>query len=206
MPADNDIRRSNGLSGKFVVLYIGAHGISHALHTVLDSAALTADDDDIRWVFVGEGAAKKALVQSARERGLRNVLFVPGQPRAMMPEWYAAADAALVPLRNIGMFETFIPSKMFEIMACGRPIVASVKGEARDILQASGAAVIVDPEDSAAVAEAVLTLKRDAQLRARLSASGRHFALAHYDRRELARQYLELLSGVVRSRAAVPTT
>jgi glycosyltransferase involved in cell wall biosynthesis len=193
---DNAIRREHDLIGRFVVLYIGAHGISHALDRLLDAAEATQDDPDIRWVFVGEGAEKVTLANRARERGLSNVLLIAGQPKARMPEWYAAADVALVPLRNIPLFDMFIPSKMFEIMACARPIVGSVRGEARRILDASGGAITVDPEDAAGVAAAVRRLKADAELRRALGDAGRRFVQQHYERRQLAARYIRLLEDV----------
>lgn len=196
---DERFRREQELAG-FVVLYIGAHGISHALHRLLDAAELTSDDPDICWVFVGEGAEKAQLVSTARTRGLANVRFFAGQPKELMPAWYAACDVAVVPLRNIPLFDGFIPSKMFEIMACGRPIVGSVRGEARRILQASGAALTIDPEDARAIAAAVRQLKADPAMASRLGAAGRQFVLANYDRKELAGRYAALLESVVNRR------
>lgn len=197
---DNEIRSAYGLGGKFVVLYIGAHGISHALSAVLEAARAVADDPAIEFLFVGEGAEKRMLMEKAERLGLKNVRFVAGQPKHMMAAWYAAADAVLVPLRNIPLFETFIPSKMFEIMACARPIIGSVRGEARTILERSGGALIVDPEDSAGIAAAVRTLKTNPELGSALGAAGQRFAQAHYDRRTLANEYLQLLEGVARPR------
>ena len=198
-PAENDIRRAHGLTGKFVVLYIGAHGISQALAAVLESARALESDPSVLFVFVGEGAEKKTLTDRAARAGLRNVRFLPGQPKHLMAGWYAASDAVLVPLRNIPLFETFIPSKMFEILACGRPIIGSVRGEARAILERSGGALIVDPEDSDAIAAAVRQLRNDPALGRRLGASGREFVVGHYDRRMLARQYLDLLGDVTKA-------
>lgn len=197
-PPSAALRQAEGLDGRFVVLYIGAHGISQALSAVLDAARLLAEDPDVVVVLVGEGAEKKMLIEKARAMGLSNVRFVPGQPKVRMPEWYGAADVALVPLRNIPMFETFIPSKMFEILACGVPIIGSVRGEAREILDASGGALIVDPEDAAAIAAAVRRLKADPSLASRLGEAGARFARDHYDRRHLASRYLDLLAEVVR--------
>lgn len=193
-PRETSIRQQERLDDRCVVLYIGAHGISHALPALLDSAHLLQHRSDIVFLFVGEGAEKRLLVQRAEALGLRNVRFLPGQPKAMMAEWYATADIVLVPLRNIPLFETFIPSKMFEILACGRPIVASVKGEARAILERSGGAVVVDPEDAAAVAGAVVQLADDPDVRRRLGERGRRFVEAEYDRRALARGYAALLA------------
>jgi glycosyltransferase involved in cell wall biosynthesis len=195
-PRETAQRTAHGLDGKCVVLYIGAHGISHALQAILHSAERLRDRDDIRFVFVGEGAEKKALVQKAAALELSNVLFLPGQPKDTMPSWYATADIALVPLRDIALFETFIPSKMFEILACARPIVGSVRGEPRRILEASGGAVVVDPEDAQAIADAVRALADDPARRATLGAAGRAFVMAHYDRRVLADRYAAILAAV----------
>jgi glycosyltransferase involved in cell wall biosynthesis len=199
--SENSVRRDHGLNGKFIVLYIGAHGISHALGRILDAAELTADDSEICWVFVGEGAEKAHLIARAREKGLSNVRFIPGQPRILMPAWYAACDVALVPLRNIPLFEAFIPSKMFEIMACGRPIIGSVQGEARRILDASGGAVTVEPEDANGIAAAVRCLKSQESLRRKMGESGRNFVMAHFRRQDLARDYATLLETVAREAA-----
>ena len=196
---DNALRRRHGLQEQFVVLYIGAHGISHALSRILDAAAATRDEG-IQWVFVGEGADKAKLLARAKEMGLTNVTFAPGQPKELMPAWYAASDAALVPLRNIPLFESFIPSKMFEIMACARPIIGSVRGEARRILDASGGAITVEPEDAPAIAAAARRLKADPQLRKGMGDSGRRFVMANFDRVELARRYAVLLESVVEER------
>lgn len=194
---DNDRRREHGLRGRFVVLYIGAHGISHALSAILDAAELLDNEPEITFVFVGEGAEKAMLMKRAEALSLRHVIFVPGQPKDRMPSWYAAADVVLVPLRNVPLFETFIPSKMFEIMAAGRPIVGSIRGEARRILSESGGALLVDPEDSVGIAEAIKRLAGDPTLRELLGSSGRRFVAEHYDREALARTYLATLTEVV---------
>jgi glycosyltransferase involved in cell wall biosynthesis len=197
---DNDLRRTHGLEDRFVVLYIGAHGISQGLSAVLDAADRLRGDPRIQVVFVGEGAQKKMLMEKAAAAGLTNVRFLPGQPKALMPAWYAAADVVLVPLRDIPTFTTFIPSKMFEIMACARPIVGSVRGEARGILERSGGALVVDPEDAPAIAEAIGRLAADPALCARLGEAGRRFVAEHYDRRTLAGAYLDLLADVTARR------
>jgi glycosyltransferase involved in cell wall biosynthesis len=194
-PKENAIRSELGLEGKFVALYIGAHGISQGLESLLEAAERLKDDPETVFVFVGEGAKKKELLALAEARGLSNVRFLPGQPKARMPLFYQAADVCFVPLRAIDMFETFIPSKMFEIMGCARPILGSVAGEPRRILEASGGAVLTDPQDAEAIATALTRLKADPD-RESLGARGRAFVETHYDRRVLARRYLETLEAI----------
>ena len=198
---DERLARQHGLEGRFVVLYLGAHGISHALARLLDAAELLLDLDQIRFVFVGEGAERDALVRTASERGLSNVLFHAGVPREEVTRWYDLADVGLVPLRDVELFKGFIPSKMFELMASGVPIVASVRGEARQILETSGGACVVDPEDAAAIAHEIRRLHADPALATRLANSGRAFVEREYTRRRLGHAYLEILEETIQDEA-----
>jgi glycosyltransferase involved in cell wall biosynthesis len=204
-PADADLVAHMGLTGKLVVLYCGAHGISHGLTRILDVAARLRPDPRIHFLFVGEGAEKEALVARARELDLPNVSFGPGVSREKVPALYRSADVCLVPLRAVGLFRSFVPSKMFEILACARPILASLEGEAAEILEASGAAIVVPPEDVDRICDAVTRLAADPSLRAALAARGRPFVAAHYDRNVLAERYLTVLERAARGAAATAT-
>jgi glycosyltransferase involved in cell wall biosynthesis len=187
-------REKLGLQGAFVVLYIGAHGISQALTAQLRAAERLRHDPRVQFVFVGEGAEKEKLVAEARRLGLRNVRFLDPVDKTKVRTYYSLADVCLVPLRAIPLFETFIPSKMFEILSMGCPIIASVRGEAAEILTQSGGALVVPPEDDVAVADAVLKLSTDQTLRTSMAQRGHDFVMKHYSRRELARRYLEVVA------------
>jgi glycosyltransferase involved in cell wall biosynthesis len=192
-----DLRESLGLLDKFVVLYIGAHGVSHALGRILESAVHLKDQENIRFLFVGEGAEKAELVRRANELRLKNVLFYEPVDKEGVGRFYTLADVCLVPLRNIPLFDSFIPSKMFEIMAMERPIVGSVRGEAADILKRSKGALVVEPEDSKAIAEAILYLYHHKRERHAMGQEGRRFVSENYSRRSMANKYLEVLSEAV---------
>jgi glycosyltransferase involved in cell wall biosynthesis len=183
-------RAAFGLDSRFVVAYIGSHGVSHGLGAVLDAAAL---QPDIRYLLVGDGADRERLVAQRDRRGLHNVIMRPSVGKAEVPGLYAAADVCLVPLRDVPLFSTFVPSKVFEVLAAGRPIVAAVRGEARSILERSGGALIVDPEDAGGMARAVERLRMDPALRVELGRRGRAFVEQHYDRERLAARYLDVL-------------
>ncbi|MBI3469253.1 MAG: glycosyltransferase family 4 protein [Planctomycetes bacterium] len=193
----DQLRAELGLSGHFVCLYLGTHGLAHALDKVLDAASLLADDPEIRFVFVGEGAEKKSLLRGAADRKLHNVQFLPAQPKHRVPEFYAAADVCLVPLRRVPLFAEVLPSKIFEIMAMERPVVLSVDGEARRLVERARSGVVVGPEDAPALASAIRRLKADPQMRHAMGLAGRCFLLRHYTRAELADRYLELLTRLV---------
>lgn len=194
-PRDEGLARVHGLDGKFVVLYLGAHGISHALGRVLDVAERMRDLADVRFVLVGEGAEKDGLVADAQRRGLANVVFIAGVGKDEVLRWYRTADVGLVPLRDVPLFATFIPSKMFELLACGVPVVGAVAGEAAEILEASGGARVVPPEDVAAIEREIRALRADAGVRRRMGESGRAFVAERYARRKLAAEYLAILEG-----------
>lgn len=188
-------RERFGLGGDFVAAYVGGHGVSQALETVIEAASR---QPDVTYLLVGDGAEREKIAADVSRRGLRNVRMHRSVAKSEVPGLYAAADVCLVPLRDIGIFETFIPSKMFEALATGRPIVGALRGEARAILERSGGAIIVDPEDGPALSQAVGRLKQDAALRAEMGRRGRAFVLEHYDRDQLAGRYLDLLREVTR--------
>jgi glycosyltransferase involved in cell wall biosynthesis len=173
------------------VLYAGTHGISQSLPAIADAAAML-DGQPIRVAFVGDGADKHRLQRRVADLGLRNVTLLPGVPSPDMPALLAAADICLVPLRQVPLFATFIPSKMFEYLAAGKAVIGSVTGEAAQILDEAGA-VVVPPEDSAALAEAITALATDPRRRETMGRAGREHVQRCYDRAALAREYRKIL-------------
>jgi glycosyltransferase involved in cell wall biosynthesis len=192
-------RAALGLDGQFVVAYVGSHGLSHGLGAVLDAAAR---QPYVTYLLVGDGADRDRLVAERDRRGLANVRMIPSLPKGNVPGLYAAADVCLVPLRDIPIFETFVPSKLFEALAAGCPVVGAVRGEARAILVRSGGALLAEPEDGSSIAAAVDSLHANPALGSELGRRGRAFVQEHYDRNVLAARYLGLLNEVVREAGA----
>jgi glycosyltransferase involved in cell wall biosynthesis len=197
--ASPELRRALGLDGAFVVLYLGAFGISQGLSRVLECARALRSDPRIRFLLVGDGAERERLVRQAA--GLANVRLLEPVDKARARELYRLADVCLVPLRDVPLFETFVPSKLFEIMAMARPVVGSVRGEAAEILEESGAAVVVPPEDSAAMAGALRDLADRSEARRAMAERGREFVTKRFSREALARDYLDVLEDAVRETA-----
>lgn len=194
------LRREHGLEGKFVVSYIGTHGMSHGLDTVLDTAHELRHHERFHFVFVGEGAEKARLKQRCRQLSLSNVTFVDGQPRQMMPDWIAAADLHLVHLKPEPLFKTVIPSKIFEIMAMGKPMICAVDGEARSIVEKVGAGVFSPPGNHEALADLIADLADDPAALDEMGLCGREAALTIYNRDILARRYLGRITGLPKAR------
>lgn len=202
--ADAELREELGLAPEHVVCsYVGTLGMAHGLHAVLDVAARArAAEPALRFLFVGEGAEKSKLEARARDEGLDNVVFLGQQRRDRMPSLYRISDVCLVPLRKSELFTTVIPSKMFEIMAMERPLVISVDGEARRIVERSGGGLFAPPEDVDAMLEAIRSLARSPALREEMGRAGRSFVEREYDRDALAGRYLEVLAEVAGAPAA----
>lgn len=189
----NGIRRAHGWSEKFVVLYIGTHGLSQGLDTILDTAALLRDRPRFHFVFAGSGAEWESLRDESADRGLANTEFLRHQQKAAMPDFYAAADACLVPLKKRDIFRYNIPSKMFEIMACARPMILGATGQARQLLEEAGAGIAVEPESPEAYRDAIVHLAEHPEECAALGERGRAHAVAHYTRDSKADAFLECL-------------
>lgn len=197
LPRENGFRQRLGLNGRFVVLYAGNLGLSQGLEHVLESARLLQRHEEIAFVIVGNGSQKASLEDRARRMGLRNLRFVPFQPRQDVPEIYAAADVSLVTLRR-GLARHSMPSKVYAIMASARPVIATVDpgSDIAAMIERARCGLCVEPEDAQVLAEAILTLHADSTLRERLGHSGREYVVANHSRRVVAHQYVELLSSL----------
>jgi colanic acid biosynthesis glycosyl transferase WcaI len=199
-PRDEALRERLGLRGKFVVSYIGTHGMAQRLDTLLDAAALLQDDPEVHVLLVGEGAERERLVARARAEGLTNVTLLGQQPRDAIPGLVASSDLVAVILRRAALFQKVIPSKMFEVMGMARPMVLGVQGEAEALLRAAGAGWVVPPEEPAALAAAIRRAKAEPEECRRRGEAGRAYVRAHYDRDVLARRYLDHLEALIAER------
>lgn len=190
-------RRTLGVADDHtLVLYLGAHGISQGLDAVVRAAG-RLQDEPMQMVFVGEGAKKAGLAEQIRGDGITNVTLHPGVPRDEVPALLAAADICLVPLRDVPLFESFIPSKIFEYFAAGKAVIGAVIGEPARILK-EGGAIVVAPEDDDSLADAIRELARDSDHRVAMAEHGRRYVEQHFDRRQLAQTYRDLLNATRR--------
>lgn len=173
-PSDNDYCREHDLSGRTVVMYAGNVGLSQSLDLVVEAARRHRDRDDLVFVINGGGSALERLREQAA--GLENLRFVPMQPRERLPEVLAAGDLHLVPLRR-GLARSSVPSKLYSILAAGRPVLASVDAgtEVATTIERAGAGVSVEPEDPDAFCAALDELLDDPGRRAEMGRSGRTF-------------------------------
>jgi len=201
---NGELRQSRPLAGKYVVGYVGNIGLAQGLETVLD-AAEQLRDEPVAFLLVGEGTDKLRLCDLARARGLENVQFLEGVPREEVPPILAACDALLLTLRKDPLFEITIPSKLYEYMAAGKPIVCSVGGEAAELVSGLGCGLPVAPSDSAALAESVRRLQANPQWGRLLGEAGADCVRELFSGDSLMDAYAELVENETMERAHAAT-
>jgi glycosyltransferase involved in cell wall biosynthesis len=190
-PAAADaFRAEHGLTGKVVASYVGTHGMAHGLQAVIAAAERLRHRDDIAFLMVGGGAERETIKALRDAKGLTNIVMLDQLPKAAMPAVWGASDAALILLKRVDTFKSVIPSKMFEAMALGVPMILGVEGEAKALMDDAGGGIAITPEDDAELAAAIERLADDRDLGHRIGASAKAFVRARFDREKLARAYL----------------
>ena len=191
-------RLALGWDDRFTVLYMGTHGLAHGLRHLLYTAVLLQQQQPaLRLVLVGDGAEKPALLALARELALSNVEFMDPVPHEQVPQFLAAADICLAHTRNLPLFTGMLPIKLLEAMACGRPVILALNGEAcvRAVDEAH-AALHVEPENAVALAAAIVRLYEQPELARTLGANGRAYVVEHFSYDVLAAQLSKQLASV----------
>jgi glycosyltransferase involved in cell wall biosynthesis len=196
-----EIRKQLQIQDRFLICYAGTMGNAHGLKTLIAAAEeLQTKLPNATFLLIGEGAEKQQIVELAGARGLTNIQFLRQEPRERIPAYLSAADVCLVLLKKNDLFKTVIPTKLLEYMACERPVIVAVDGQARQIVEASGAGVFVAPENSEALARAILDLSKDSASREEMGSRGRQYIALNFSREQTARNYiavLEELSGLM---------
>jgi len=194
------LRAAWGAEGRFVVLYAGALGPANGLDIVLDAAEVLRDTPAM-FVLVGDGKARGELASAAEARGLDNVRLVPAQPKRAMRDVLAAADACLATLRDIPLFRTTYPNKVFDYMAAGRPVLLAIDGVIREVVERAGAGIFVPPGDAGALAAAVRRLRSSPAEARAMGERGRVCVCAEFDRKRQATDFERVLHELVAAEA-----
>jgi colanic acid biosynthesis glycosyl transferase WcaI len=192
--SSTDLSRELGAQDKFVVSYIGTIGMAHGLETIIAAAAQLRDTHpEILFLVLGEGAEKERIVALAQERGLSNLKFLDQQPREKIPAYICASDVCLVLLKKTDVFKTVIPTKMLEFMSCARPVILGVDGQARAILGQARGGLCIEPENSEALAKAILYLSANRETAGEFGRNGREYIIREFSRRQTAEKYIHML-------------
>ena len=182
-------------SDEFLVGYLGTFGKGQGLEYVVRAAELLEKQGcKIRFVLAGDGSELPGVKDEIEKLGVTNVTLHPPIPRSETRAFYNSCDVCLVPLAPIPIFSETIPSKIFEVMACERPLVASVSGEGAAIVERSRGGIRAEPGDAQGLADAILTVQSmSGEQRRSMGRRAREYVSVHYDRVALADKYLEIL-------------
>lgn len=194
----NLLRRELGLNDEIMVLYAGNMGEKQGLEVILDAAAITRYNQGIRYVFVGEGAARKRLMDRAQRLGLETVSFFPLQSKDRFPLLLNAADIHLVVQKDKAS-DLVMPSKLGNILAAGRPFIATARPETElgRVTTESQAGLLTPPEDAGALAQAIVHLAQDEDAREKMGLRARQFAEVWLGRDKIMAEWERLLYGLV---------
>lgn len=190
---NNWVREKYNLDDKFVVTYVGAHGVANHLIQILETAKLFKDDKDAAFMLVGDGMQRQLLKDKASEWQLDNVVFVNSVPKDVIVDYIAASDVCTAVLKKVDVFKTVYPNKLFDYMAAAKAVIVAIDGVARKLVEDAGAGLYVEPENPAEFVRAVCKLKDDPQLRKQCGINGFKFVSENFARGVLADKYMQIL-------------
>ncbi|MGI6711807.1 MAG: glycosyltransferase family 4 protein [Bacillota bacterium] len=200
-----DFKKRYGLEGKFINIYVGAHGVNNDLETIIEAADRLKDFEEIQFVFVGGGDHKANIINMCAERVLRNVHFLPPQPKNTVKDLLKSADVCLLAIKKDTFFQGTLPNKLFDYLASGKPVVAAVphEGESASLIAHFQGGIVCSPENGAEMAQAILKLYQDTELRNSFGGASRTDALRCFSRERLAAELEESLKNTVQGKGNV---
>lgn len=189
-------RREHGLEGRFVVTYVGAHGVANHLEQLLD-AGEALKDTNVLFLLIGQGMEKDRLKKLAADRNVTNVRFLDSVPKAEVFRYILASEMGASVLKKVDTFKTVYSNKTFDYMSCQKPILMAIDGVSRELVEAAGAGTYVEPENAAEYNRIIREYLADPQRLEREGESGYRYAKANFDREVLAKRYLEYIKQIV---------
>jgi len=200
-PLDKDacLLEKFNLSGKFVVGFIGTHGMAHALDTVIEAAEIfqnTQCNNKITFLFIGDGAEKKKLVDSVNYMNLRNVIFIDSVQKNEIQKYWSLLDVSVIHLKKTSLFKTVIPSKLFECMGMGLPVLHGVEGESAEIVKRFDIGLTFEPESKYDLVDKILLLLNSSEMLVRFQVNSLK-ASEHFERKNLARKMVDEINLVL---------
>ncbi|NIO21903.1 MAG: glycosyltransferase [Candidatus Aenigmarchaeota archaeon] len=189
----NGFRKREQLGNRFVVCYAGTMGYAQDLNPIIEAADILKSDEDILFLLIGEGIQEAEWKRKVKTLRLKNVRFLPLQPKSIYPSIIAASDVGLVPLTK-NLRTPVVPGKLLDFMAGARPIIATanLNGDTAKIIREAKCGYVLPPQDGKQVAQAILELYHNPDVANRLGSNGRIFTESNFSLRASGGQYEEL--------------
>jgi glycosyltransferase involved in cell wall biosynthesis len=193
---NQELLKSLNLENKFVIGYIGTHGMAHSLDFIVNSIS-KIKDEDIHFLFIGDGAMKQKVLEIAKYLNIKNATFLNPIKKDDVPDYLNICDVSLAPLKKEDNFKTVIPSKIFEASAMLKPTLLGVEGQAQEIIETHNAGLCFEPENEKDFIEKVQILKNNKEKYIELQKGCEELAMA-YDRKRLAQKMLEIIKNMLK--------
>jgi glycosyltransferase involved in cell wall biosynthesis len=185
-------RKQHNLDGKFVITYVGAHGVANHLEQILD-AGLALADTNVLFLLIGQGMEKNRLMQLAKDKAVPNVRFIDSVPKQDVFQYILASDMGASVLKRVDTFKTVYSNKTFDYMSCKKPILMAIDGVSRALVEEAGAGSYVEPENIEEYNRIIREYINNPERLKTEGESGYKYARANFDREKLAKKYLQHL-------------
>jgi glycosyltransferase involved in cell wall biosynthesis len=191
------IRGQLGLIDKKVIIYVGAHGVANALDQILDTAKLL-DSAKVVFLLIGDGMEKSRLQKRASDEKIQNIVFLQSVPKHEVYQYILASDIGTSVLKKVDTFKTVYSNKTFDYMGCEKPILMAIDGASRSLIETAKCGLYVDPENPQDYAEKATVLLHDDDLRNEMGRNGFEFVKWNFERKVLAKKYIDLMLNLAR--------
>lgn len=189
-------RKEKNLQDKFVITYVGAHGVANHLEQVLDTAKLL-EDTNVQFLLIGQGMEKNRLKQTAKDMNCKNITFLDPVPKKEVFKYILASDMGASVLKKVDTFKTIYSNKTFDYMSCKRPILMAIDGVSRELLENADAGIFVEPENPADFANKIRIYLNNPTLIKEQGENGYNYAKKYFDRDELAKEYVSKMEKLI---------
>ena len=181
-------RTSLGLENKFVVMYVGNIGIANDIESIIESAEILRNYNEICFLVIGGGIKKQEFIEYTKDKSLDNIIFLDPIPKKDIPVVISSADVCLATLKNTPLFKTVYPNKVFDYMASGKPTVLAIDGVIREIIENAKGGIFVSPGNSKELAEAILVYYKNRELAVMHGKNARYFVKKYFEREKIAKK------------------
>jgi glycosyltransferase involved in cell wall biosynthesis len=192
----SDLREKYNLHDKFIITYVGAHGVANCLGQVLDTAILLRDTNVV-FVLIGNGMEKPQLMQRAKDENIQNVIFIDPVPKKEVFKYILSSDMGSSILKKVDTFKTVYSNKTFDYFACKRPVFMLIDGVSRTLVEEAKAGIYVEPENPVEFSKIIREYVGNKELIKTQGENGYQYAKDNFDRTVLAQKYLNHIKSII---------